>query len=326
MVAVNEVTCSACGGDRHTLVARTVDFCYGSCANEFDYVRCTHCRQVYLRNRPLVSELSVIYPAEYLSNDYRQHLGGAIARLRDAFQRTKIDVLRRYLRAGDLVAEIGPGGGDYLDIVHRHGDPSWDVLGIDFSETAVAAMRKRGLRAIQSRIEDIAWEERPAGAFVMHQLIEHVEDPRLVLRKCSQALREGGVMVLETPSTQAWDARIFPARYWAGWHAPRHWSLFDENTLSRLARQEGFEVAEINYILSPFVVLHSLQYLLRERMGLGRIARIFDVDRILPLFAASALDRLLLALGFKTSNMQMVLRKPMVTAVAAGPTGSSRTP
>lgn len=313
MVAVNEVTCPVCGGDHHTLVARTVDFCYGTCDNEFDYVRCQPCGQVYLRNRPLVSELDVIYPPEYLSNDYRHHLGGFISRLRDAFQRTKIDVLRRHLRTGDLVAEIGPGGGDYLDIVRRHGDPSWEMLGIDFSETAVTAMRKRGLRAIQARIEEVQWRERPAGAFVMHQLIEHVEEPRQVLRKCHQALREGGVMVLETPTTESWDARVFPPRYWAGWHAPRHWSLFDANTLSRLARQEGFEIAEINYILSPFVILHSLQYMLRDRLGIGRLARVFDVDRLLPLFVASALDRLLLLFGLKTSNMQMVLRKPVST-------------
>jgi 2-polyprenyl-3-methyl-5-hydroxy-6-metoxy-1,4-benzoquinol methylase len=180
--------------------ARTRDFCHETCDNEFEYVSCTSCRQCYLLNRPEIVELEKIYPPQYIFNAYEAHLGSFITRLRDLFQRTKIGVLKRYVETGDIVAEIGPGAGDLLDIIRRLGEPTWEVLGIEFSATAVAALQRRGLRAIHSRIEDVAWIDRPAGAFIMNQLIEHVEDPRLVLRKCFGALRRGGVMVIETPN------------------------------------------------------------------------------------------------------------------------------
>lgn len=309
-IPTQQVPCPLCGAGQYENVARTVDFCYETCANEFDYVKCSNCQHVYLLNRPLLSQLPVIYPDSYLANDYEGNLGGFISRLRDWFQKTKLKVLRRHLERGDLIAEIGPGAGAYLDLVRRHGDPTWEVLGVEFSAVAVAALEKRGLRAIQSRIEDVEWTERPVGAFVMNQLIEHVADPRLVLRKCFEALRPGGVMIIETPTLEAWDARLVPARYWAGWHAPRHWSIFDAETLSRTAKEEGFEVAEINYILSPFILLHNMQYLIRERLGMQRLGRIFDVTHIVPLLLASGIDQLALLFGRKSSNMQMVLRKP----------------
>lgn len=310
IIDTEDVPCPTCASDAFRLVTRTKDFCYKTCDNEFDYVACNHCDQVYLRNRPVLAHLNTIYPSEYLANDYEGHLGRTIAKLRDAFQRSKISVLTRHLNAGDIVAEIGPGAGAYLDLIRRFGNPSWEVVGVEFAETAVAELRKRGLRVIQSRIEDVEWTGSPAGAFVMNQLIEHVESPRHVLRKCFTALRPGGVMVMETPDLSGWDRKVFEQRYWAGWHAPRHWTLFDVHSITRLGREMGFEVAEVESVLSPFVILHSVQYTLSEKIGWKRLGRFFDVDRLLPLFAASGLDFLLKTLGAHTSNMRIVLKKP----------------
>jgi SAM-dependent methyltransferase len=309
-IATQEVSCPACGCSNFRLIARTRDFCYRTCDNEFDYVCCLDCGQLYLHNRPTLAELDTIYPAQYISNDYEAHLGAFITRLRDVFQRTKIRVLRKHLKQGDLLAEIGCGAGDYLDMIRRLGDPTWEVIGIEFSEVAVTAMHRRGLRAIQARIEDIEWSERLAGGFIMNQLIEHVDDPRLVLRKCFQSLRAGGILVLETPNANGWDRRMFPGRYWAGWHAPRHWAVFDPDSLTRMARQEGYEVAQLKSILSPYVILHSLQYLIRERWKLPGVAKFSDVTHVVPLLTASLLDQIVLMFGGTTSNMQVVLRKP----------------
>jgi SAM-dependent methyltransferase len=310
-VASTEIVhCPACGAAQYDPVVRTRDFGYGTCGNEFEYVRCVSCTQVYLRNRPAISELSRIYPENYMSNNFEAYLGNFIAHLRDLFQRTKIASLRKHLQAGDLIVEIGPGGGDYLDLVRRVGDSTWEVLGVEFSETAAEAIRRRGLPVVQQRIEDVERFERPVGAFVMNQLIEHVENPRLVLRKCSHALRTGGIIVLETPNLQGWEAKVLPLRYWGGWHAPRHWSVFDFGTLSKLSKEEGLEVAEYNSILSPYNILQTLQAILRERWGMRWLARYSDVNHLMPLIGASAIDVIIIMLGGTTSNMQVILRNP----------------
>jgi SAM-dependent methyltransferase len=309
-IETQDVPCPVCDSSDFQPVSRTRDFGYETCDNEFDYVRCLDCSQLYLRNRPLVSELATIYPANYLSNDYEAHLGGLIMRLRNFFQRGKIKVLRRNLAKGDLIVEIGPGAGDYLDLIRRFGDSTWEVMGVEFADLAVAALKQRGIRVIQARIEDLEWTERPAGAFVMIQLIEHVESARTLLRKCFKALRVGGVVVLETPNAKGWDAKCLPTRYWAGWHAPRHWAVFDPELIGRLATQEGFEVVEVQSTMAPYVTLQGLQYMMRDRWGLTRLARFSDVTHLLPLLGASLLDQCIMMFGGNTSNMQVVLRKP----------------
>jgi 2-polyprenyl-3-methyl-5-hydroxy-6-metoxy-1,4-benzoquinol methylase len=266
--------------------------------------------QVYLRNRPAISELSRIYPAGYMSNDFNAYLGNFIAHLRNLFQHTKLAVLRAHLQPGDLIVEVGPGAGDYLDLVRRVGDSTWEVLGVEFSETAAKAMRRRGLPVVQQRIEEVEHFHRPVGAFVMNQLIEHVENPRLVLRKCSHALRPNGIVVLETPNLLGWETKVLPLRYWGGWHAPRHWSVFDFDTLSKLSKEEELEVVKYSSILSPYNLLQTTQAMLRERWGMRRLAKYFDVNHLLPLFCVSVIDQLVIMLGGTTSNMQVVLRKP----------------
>jgi SAM-dependent methyltransferase len=263
-----------------------------------------------LHNRPRLSELGVIYPDSYLPYDYESHLGGFINALRDRVQRVKIRPLERYLRAGDAIMDVGCGDGHFLDLVRRFGDPSWTLYGVDFSELAAERLRARGLNALQQRFEELDWADGTVGAIVMNQLIEHVEDPTASIAKAYDVLKPGGVLIMETPTLDGWDARLFRARYWGGWHAPRHWNLFTAQSLGRCVEEAGFHVAEVNYLLSPYSWLHSIQYFLTERLGWRRLARLFDVDRLVMLCASGVVDLAQIALSGKTASMRLIAQKP----------------
>ena len=304
------VDCGLCGSSDYREECRTLDFCYGTCSNSFSYVRCLACGHVYLRNRPVIAELSTIYPETYLTYDYEEHLGSFINGLRNHVQKLKIRPIQKYAEDRDVVLEVGCGGGDLLAALKKHGNPSWRLFGLDFSAEAVRALERRGIQGIQARLEDVTWEHDPVGVIVMNQLIEHVQDPLACLEKAYEMLRPGGVIIMETPSLEGWDAKLFRRRYWGGWHAPRHWNLFTAVSLAEAARQKGLEVAEVEYILSPFSWLHSLQYLIRDKTRFGRLARSLDVTNFISLCVASGLDVVQLLLRSKTSNMRLVARKP----------------
>ena len=309
-VRTRDVSCNLCGGSDHKPVARTKDFCYGTCDNEFDYVECGRCHHVYLKNRPIIEELGTIYPNTYLTYDYEEYLGGFINSIRQSFQKMRVRPISRYAKGEDGIIDVGCGGGDLLSLIKKYGDPQWRLYGVDFSPEAVERLRQRGIEAVQSRFEELEWSGPEVGVILMMQLIEHVESPKESLSKAFQILRQDGVLILETPSLDSWDAKIFKDRYWGGWHAPRHWSLFRERTLAEACRDCGFEIAEINYTLSPFSWLHSLQYKIRDKWGYDKLARQFDVDKFLPLCAASAVDVVQRLCHGKTGNMQMIVRKP----------------
>ena len=56
---------------------------------------------------------------------------------------------------------------------------------------------------------------------------------------------------IETPEIEGWDYHLFRKRYWGGYHIPRHFYLFNRATLTRLLREEGFEIVSVRSIPSP---------------------------------------------------------------------------
>ena len=56
-------------------------------------------------------------------------------------------------------------------------------------------------------------------------------DPVLTLARIRDWLAPGGLLALETPNLDSWDARLFCARWWGGYHFPRHWVLFDPQSI-----------------------------------------------------------------------------------------------
>ncbi|MBP5855624.1 class I SAM-dependent methyltransferase [Marivibrio halodurans] len=312
MIETREVDCVLCGtSEVGEEVCVTKDFCYETCENEFHYVACANCGHLYLKNRPALSELSTIYPKNYLTYDYEKSLGNLIFRLRNAVQARKIDPIAHYARPNDTIVDIGCGAGDLLRLMRRYGAPGWRLVGVDFSAEAVKRARADDIEVIEGRIEALPENTlNDVGVFVMNQLIEHVEDPGEVLRSCASMLRPGGVLIMETPNHAAWDPRLFRSRYWGCWHAPRHWNIFDAESLGSLAERNGFEVVAEDYTLNPFGWLHSIQYWMRERVGWWRLGRKFDVDNVFALAAASALDVLQKLFSGKTSNLRLICRRP----------------
>jgi 2-polyprenyl-3-methyl-5-hydroxy-6-metoxy-1,4-benzoquinol methylase len=305
-----EVPCIVCESNTYDLICNTRDFCYETCENEFHYVKCLKCDQIYLKNRPILNELTTIYPSNYLTYAYKEQLGGLIYSIRNWVQRSKIKPIIKYAKKDDIIVDVGCGAGDFLSLVKRYGDKSWDLCGIDFSAEAIKVLNERSIRGINGRFEEIQWKGNHVGAIVMLQLIEHVENPTAILKKCFEILRPGGVVIMETPSLEGLDGKIFYKRYWGGWHAPRHWSIFTEKTLGNLVKSVGFSITEVNYVLNPFGWLHSIQYLLKEKSRFKTFAHFFDVNHLLALALAVGIDRTQMILTGKSSNMQFIAQKP----------------
>lgn len=301
--------CNNCGSTASHAVGGGVDFEYGSCRNEFTFVACDSCGLVYLRNRPAVEELDVIYGAEYIPHFFDEYLGGFIADLRRRVQRKKVEPLRKLLPGPAVIVDVGPGGGEFLTLLRESGPAEWDLRGVDFSSEAVESLKKRGFKAVQSRFEDLVWDGPPVDAIVMNQVIEHLEDPAAVVRKAHEILAPNGILFLETPSTDSWDYMLFKGRHWGGWHIPRHWHLYDEATLSHLVSEHGFRVESVDYLLSPNFWLQSVHHYVDERLGWPRVADWFDVSVFPSLAAASAVDVLQKLVRSRTSNFRLVARR-----------------
>jgi 2-polyprenyl-3-methyl-5-hydroxy-6-metoxy-1,4-benzoquinol methylase len=311
-------TCNNCGSSAFSVVARSRDFEYDTCENEFCFVRCSACGLVYLRDRPDIATLGIIYPAHYIPYEFNEYLGPFLARARNYVQARKVAPLAAHAPTKSLIVDVGCGSGEFLRILKQHGPSGWRLIGVDIATPAIDNLARLGIEARQGRFETMDWNLPQPDVIVMNQVIEHLDDPAAVVRRAHALLKPGGILMIETPSVDAWDAAWFRKRYWGGWHTPRHWTLYTPKTLGDLLRSSGFAVVETKHILSPNFWLQSLHHWMSEGGSLKRkLAPYFDVSHFLPLAAATAFDMLQLILRGRTSNFRMVGRKETAAGIAS---------
>jgi len=71
-------------------------------------------------------------------------------------------------------------------------------------------------------------------------LIEHVPDPRGLLRQCASLLKPGGILLISTPDTEHFLRYLMRSR-WPMLQPMQHLFLFSRQALASVLRAEGFE-------------------------------------------------------------------------------------
>jgi 2-polyprenyl-3-methyl-5-hydroxy-6-metoxy-1,4-benzoquinol methylase len=314
-IAVEQITaCNSCGSPSTEVVATSRDFQFDTCSNEFSFVRCQQCGLIYLRDRPAISTLGVIYPPNYGPYKFDERLGPVINRVRNYVQRRKIEPIVEQASPNAIVVDVGCGGGGLLRIMKRLGPSGWRLIGVDISATASQQLASVGIEFRIGRFESMEWDLPNPDVIIMNQVIEHLDDPSMVVRRSFELLKPGGILLIETPSVDAWDARLFYKRYWGGWHTPRHWTLYTPATLAQLVQRHGFALITIKHILSPTFWLQSVHHWMLEKRPLSRFARFSDITHLVPLGIATMLDWVQLICTRKTSNFRLIARKPVQPA------------
>ncbi|HIK52986.1 MAG TPA: class I SAM-dependent methyltransferase [Oscillatoriales cyanobacterium M59_W2019_021] len=315
MTKLESVKCGVCGSDDRTPYAEGKDYEYGTSDDTFHIDRCNICGNLYLNPRPVREELSCIYPPNYYAYNYDSSINPIALKAKEFLDRRKAKNWLKYVTA-DLeklnFLDVGCGNGRYLQMLHRLGVPKSQLYGIEMSEGAITSLQNEGYNGYYGRLEDVE-NQLPENTFdliVLLQVIEHVEFPKQTVQTLSRLLRSGGILVLETPNTQSWDANLFRLGYWGGYHFPRHWNLFDRPTLNRLVTAAYLQVKDIQFLPSPAFWILSYHHAIADKWQNQKLANWFDPLQNLPLLSFfTAIDLVRAKLGFSTSNIQFVAVK-----------------
>lgn len=312
-IAIERVTtCAVCGEPTTTPFARGRDYELETCSNEWTFVQCIACAHVWLDPRPHVSALPTIYPPHYYAYDYEQRINPVARRAKAALDARKLaGILRRLERAPRSYLDVGCGTGRYLRAMAARGLDRPAIHGLEIDAGVVARLAAEGFAVQCARAETAEIPDASLDLITMFHVLEHVDAPDAVVSRLARWLAPGGVLAIETPNLDSLDRRLFAARYWGGYHIPRHWHLFAPDTLARLLRNAGLEPLRTTYQTGHSFWMYSLHHWLKYERGMPRLARLFDPFRsVIPLAAFTAFDIARAALGARTSAMLMLARRP----------------
>ncbi len=210
----------------------------------FRFVECRACRLVYQHPRPRFSELRERYRGEY----FRYELDNAAnfynlmkLGLRDAGLGEAAPGALPGL-AGDRFLDVGCATGMLVADMQSRG---WDACGVEICrESAEYGIRERGVRIFIGTLEEARFASASFSIVHFSHLIEHVPDPRGLLREVKRILLPGGYAVITTPNVDGLQARLFGPRWRSA--IGDHLVLFSKHTLRRLLAEEGFRVRRVH--------------------------------------------------------------------------------
>ncbi|MBI5623221.1 MAG: class I SAM-dependent methyltransferase [Elusimicrobia bacterium] len=163
---------------------------------------------------------------------------------------THLSRLHRFAAPPGRLLDIGAGDGSLLKAAIAGG---WSAEGVEMHPMLYERYLKDiGCPIHLGRFEGLGFKARYDAVTMIH-VLEHVQDPKAFLARCSRALRPGGAAYAVVPNTASFNDRVKTAlsrwrlksRPWKHFAADHHLWFFTPETLSRLCEAAGFEVLRL---------------------------------------------------------------------------------
>lgn len=252
------VACDLCGSQASEPMFEAKDRLHGS-PGVFTYVRCSRCGLVYMNPQIVPEDLARIYPSDYGPHQAVEKKPRSGHALKAELKRIPFaSTLCAEFTTDSRLLDVGCGAGAFL--AKMHAATGCTVCGVDNSEAAVqTAKQMYGIDIFHGTLLEAPFPDGSFDAITAWSFLEHVPNPRQVIRRMSQLLKPGGLCVICVPNMASFNARVFRDR-WYHLDCPRHLHLFSPQTLSRLMAESGLTVDGIAFDRSARGLVQSLRY------------------------------------------------------------------
>ncbi|MDI3501051.1 MAG: hypothetical protein PWP22_822 [Thermoanaerobacter sp.] len=188
---------------------------------------------------------------------------------------SRVDVALKLLEKGDRLLDVGCGDGT----LGYHAKNMYnEIYGVDISEKALKIARKRGVITFKVDLnkDKLPFQDNFFDAVTCLDVIEHVIDPRFLIKEIYRVLKTGGILIISTPNIRDWKylfSLIFKGKFpktsddtelWDGGHL--HYFTFKD--IEELLKSNGFKIVKkcgvfgrnvFKELLSPGIVIKGVK-------------------------------------------------------------------
>ena len=320
---LTRVACAMCGSDetKPRPVFEGYDYEYRTCDNRFRFLACADCGHVYQSPRVRMEDIDRIYPRDYVLRVTEVEYPAFAP-----FRWLKFNVLDRgwirkviaNLRAGSRVLDIGAGFGGNLTYLAKLAPFPLQLYANDlkFEPEARSYLSERDVTLLEGPIEDVLCWER-FDAIICQQVIEHLADPKQVIRWISDHLAPGGVVYLETPDLKGLSGYVF-RKHWLALSIPRHFHMFSRKALAVSVSESDLDIEFHGAIVEASHWPASLRMKLNMNPHAPRSAgfmySLISYDNFLVKSVSCMIDLATIMLGLSTVSQALIARKPAASA------------
>lgn len=222
----------------------------------FDVRCCSGCGLCYTSPRPLPSAMGPYYPDNYLpylANKSKMTSPDSLAK-QSIFRKLKenlsylMQLDSRAIPAGNgkKLLEIGCATGTWLSQAASRG---WEVTGLEYSSFAAKLAEEKGLKIINSTVEDASLGEK-FDLICAWMVLEHLHKPVSALLKMRSWIKPDGKLVFSIPELNDVSFKIFRDR-WYALQLPCHLWHYTDRTIERMLDFCGWRIDKIVYHRNP---------------------------------------------------------------------------
>lgn len=259
------ISCPVCGSAlrEHKV---TIDY--------FVYNECSTCRAVYNNPRLKNDVLNKMYTSGEYKTYFEQLVVKSQALRKNVIDQRKFRQINSFFETPGKILDVGCGSGSFLKVCNENG---WKVYGLDPSLSAVkVAEEMYDLKIICQGFE--SFETDLSYDCITFWGLEHLPDPMEGMKKAFYLLKEGGVIVFESPSADCFlmayicSSTFSPYRYIEN---ARHVLFFSKDSIEFICKKFNLELAhlESNGL--------DMQTILPFEFENDILSRIFQMQRII---------------------------------------------
>ncbi len=237
----NKYKCRICGGISYNTTFNS---------RGFKVLECNKCHFGIVDPIPDEIQLSKLYNsseyfATHMQYNYEEISEQEINDLIEISGKSHEKYLKKYLKPGSKILEIGPGGGFSLKYFQNKG---YLVKGVETSDSSVKfARNKLHLDIDQNNFENF-YDDKMYDIIMLNHVLEHFTDPNKAMKIIINKLVKGGILYVRVPNHDSYDRRKYKEKWPA--YLPFHISYFSKKSLEKLFNHFNLGVLEITEFIS----------------------------------------------------------------------------